>query len=168
MQIISKDLQFQKKNWIEVGSGLGQEAEYMSQKGCSVLGIDLSQEMTNYAWIHRKCGLYLTLDFFKVYDLVGGNHFDGLWASSSVLTHINKKNAPKFFLEARKLLKISGYMGIIVRKDKFNFKSKVVFNNYSKDEISHLMIEDGFEILHISEKKFKDSKWWFVLSKRIS
>lgn len=151
---------------LDVGSGLGQETEYLVKKGHKVLGIDISKEMIKYSLDNRAEGLFMNIDFFKVGEIFQHSHFDGLWASSSILTHINKEEVRKFFMEARKMLTSKGVLGIIVSKDKFKGSYKIPFNNFSKREITSFVIKNGFKIIEFKELKLEKSTWFFILAKK--
>lgn len=151
---------------LDVGSGLGQDTEYLSKKGYDVVGVDISKEMTRYSLDNRKSGIFINIDFFEVRNIFSEHHFGGLWASSTILTHISKKDSGKFFKEAKHLLSTHGVLGIIVRKDKFR-KREILFNNFSKIEITSLIIKNGFKIIKTKELKVENHEWLFILSKII-
>ena len=151
---------------LDIGSGLGQDTEYLSQKGYTVVGIDISKEMVKYALNNRKFGIFVNVDFFKTRDIFGEHRFNGLWASSSILTHISKKNFGKFFKEVKQLLAIDGMLGLIVRKDPFR-KREILFNNFSKEEIGALIVKNGFQIIEIRELEVENHEWVYILSKMV-
>lgn len=148
---------------LDIGSGLGQDTEYFTKHGYLSIGIDVSKEMIKYALDTDKSGLFLKADFFKVYR-VFPNRFGGVWIASSILTNYPKKGLDKFFSIAKKILIPNGIIGIIVREDKFR-KLPLLHNNFSKNEISKLITENGFKIIKIKAISLKKSKWIFVLSK---
>lgn len=150
---------------LDAGSGLGQDTEYLSQKGYAVIGMDFSEEMIKYSLEHRKAGTFIKIDFFEISSIFGKHLFGGVWASSSLLTHARKKDFNKFFKEAKKLLLSEGSLGIIVRKDKPKIKSEVIFNNFSKKEIASLVAKNGFKIVKIRELKIGTTIWFFIISK---
>ncbi len=150
---------------LDIGSGLGQDTEYLSKNGYVAIGADFSKEMIKFSLDKRKAGIFININFFKISSIFGKHLFGGLWASSSLLTHVNKKDYDKFFKEAKKLLLPEGSLGIIVRKDKPKKKIGVVFNNFSKKEIILLITKNGFKIIKIKEIKIEKAIWFFIISK---
>ena len=150
---------------LDIGSGKGQDTEYLSKKGYRVVGIDFSKEMIDYSLDNRKNGIFLNIDFFSVHNFFKDHCFGGLWAASTVLTHIDKRNIDIFFKEVKKLLLSDGILGVVVRKDKFTGNSGVIFNNFSEEEIVSFFIKNGFEIIKLRERKTEKSTWIFVLAK---
>ncbi|MEK7624961.1 MAG: class I SAM-dependent methyltransferase [Patescibacteria group bacterium] len=150
---------------LDVGSGLGQDTEYLSKKGYITVGIDFSKEMIKYSLDKRKAGIFINVDFFKIGSILGGNIFGGLWAASSVLTHINKSGLKIFFKEAKRLLLPGGILGVIVRKDKPK-NTNLLFNNFSKNEIEALLVGSGFKLIKTREFKVGKAIWFFLISKK--
>ena len=150
---------------LDIGSGLGQDTEYLSKNGYITIGIDFSKEMIKFSLDKRKAGIFININFFKISSIFGKHLFGGLWASSSLLTHTSKKDYDKFFKEAKKLLLPKGSLGIIVRKDKPKGKREIIFNNFSKKEIISLITKNGFKIIEIKEIKIEKATWFFIISK---
>ncbi|MDO8565705.1 MAG: class I SAM-dependent methyltransferase [Candidatus Moranbacteria bacterium] len=150
---------------LDVGSGLGQDTEYLAKKGYITLGIDISKEMIKYSLDNRTKGIFINTDFFKVGDIFKDDCFGGLWVSSSILTHIGKRDIGKFFKGVKKLLLPEGILGMVVSQDKFKRKSKIPFNNFSKKEITSLITENGFELIEFKNLRLEESNWFFILAK---
>ena len=150
---------------LDAGSGLGQDTEYLSKNGYVTIGADFSKEMIKFSLDKRKDGIFININFFEISSIFGKHLFGGLWASSSLLTHINKKDYDKFFKEAKKLLLPEGSLSIIVRKDKPKEKIEITFNNFSKKEIISLTTKNGFKIIKIKEIKIGKATWFFIISK---
>ncbi len=150
---------------LDIGSGLGQDTEYLSKNGYVTIGADFSKEMIKFSLDKRKAGIFININFFKISSIFGKHFFGGLWVSSSLLTHINKKDYGKFFKEAKKLLLPEGSLGIIVRKGKPKKKIGITFNNFSKKEITSLITKNGFKIIEIKEIKIGKTTWFFIISK---
>ncbi len=82
-----------KKSMIlDVGSGLGQDTEYLTEHGHFTIGVDSSREMIKYSLGKRKAGVFVNADFFQISGIFGKHVFGGLWVSSSILTHTKKKD----------------------------------------------------------------------------
>lgn len=151
---------------IDIGCGPGHDTNYLSEKGFSALGIDLSDNMIDLARQNNK-GQFQTMDFLNM-DLQN-NLFDGAWCSS-VLVHIRKTDVPNFFDKVSKILKPNGILGIITAQkqrrviDPSDTRTYVM---YERNELESYLKQSGFEILVSDSFPYGGKNRLFIISKNV-
>lgn len=118
----------QGKKILDLGCGVGQDSKYFFSKGYSVIGIDFSEEMLKIA----KSGsdIDFILQDMRNLQFEDGS-FDGVWASSSLFTHLEKDERREVLQKISRILKPDGIFGGV-------FKPKVKefpFNSFFREEI---------------------------------
>lgn len=148
---------------LDIGSGPGQFSKYLTEKGCVVEGIDVSNEMLAIARAKVPNVPFTKMDMRK---LEYADHtFDGILAAYSII-HIPTPELPGVLLEIRRVLKPKGCALFIVQEgeadrvvDEPLAKGEKVFMNFfGKERLNHLMASAGFEIIEqsISEQTSED------------
>lgn len=133
---------------MDIGSGTGRDVNYFIEKGYDGFGIDFSEKMIVYANKNTKGKFYLmemTNLAFK------DEYFDGIWASSSLFTHLTFNDTENALAEVRRILKNNGVLGVIaMKKEKEDIKQdNFVFNKFSKKEILTRLADNGFNPLYV-------------------
>lgn len=146
---------FCKKNKIEkvldVGCGTGQLVKFLNNNGLIAYGCDNSQHAISMASSKLvKKGSATKLPFnSKAFDLI---------TLISVIEHLKAKDAEKFLKEAKRVLKMKGYLiivtpnyatplRIIQGKNWFGFKDKTHINFYTPKSLSITLGKNGFTTL---------------------
>ncbi|MDF1498047.1 MAG: class I SAM-dependent methyltransferase [Patescibacteria group bacterium] len=151
---------------LDMGSGTGRDVKYFIEKGYDGFGIDISEKMIAYANKNNKGKFYLMNMVQLIFE---GNYFDGIWASSSLFTHLTFNDIESSLKEVRRTLKKNGVFGVIaMKKEKGDIEpDDFVFNKFTKKEILVYLTKCGFKSFYI--KKFSAHKrdWFYIISKKI-
>ncbi len=155
-----------KPKVLDIGTGAGFDAKYLSDHNCEVISIDLSEEFLKIAKeIAPK------VQFIKM-DARGlnfeDNSFDGIWASASLL-HLPKNEILSVLKKIYSILNDDGIFFIGMKKgegEKFvENSSKGVLKNdiryysfFSKDELEKYLRERNFKI----EKYSENNTIWMI------
>ena len=152
------------KRILDIGCGPGRDANYFSEKGFDVVGIDLSSELLRIAKENcPKAEFYLKdmrkLDFEP-------NSFDGIWACASLL-HVPHKDAYQTLKGFNSVIKKGGLMFVCVLEGKgekmeknstFQEHSRF-FAYYSNDSIESLIRSADFKIIKKDIEKNPRRAW---------
>lgn len=143
---------------LDLGSGPGINAAYMHARNLRVIAIDLSEKMVDYAKSR-----YPEIDF-RLGDMTKmpfpANSFDGIFASYSLI-HLPKDAIPAVFAKLHDILMPGGVMYLSVQSGNSvqGFYShptipedKVFLNIFSKEEMLHLLIKYGFQLVAQHER----------------
>ena len=153
---------------LDLGCGSGRDAEWFSEKGKNVVGIDLSENLLDIAKKKAPNAVFNKMDIrnlgFEKED------FDGIWASGSI-HHITKDEAETVLEELHHILKHQGLLYVSVKKGKGERyvrdgrieEGKRFFSFYEEDELNKLISKAGFEII----KSEHDSEWIVLFAKKI-
>jgi len=164
---LDKFLEYAPENGkiMDIGSGTGRDVNYFIEKGYDGFGIDFSEKMVTYANKNAKGKFYLmemtSLDFKDDY-------FDGIWASSSLFTHLTFNDIDNALQEVKRTLKNNSVLGIIaMKKEKEDTKqNNFVFNKFSKKEILTRLTDSGFNPFYINKFSAHKREWFYILSKK--
>lgn len=165
-----------KAKILDVGSGPGQFAKYMAEKGFEVVGIDFSKEMVAIA--KEKVP---TVDFRHM-DMrhldFPDNSFDGVFSAYSLI-HIPSEEVLATLKGFHRVLKAGGYVEIAVQKgeadkiidEPFMPTEKMFFNFFTEERISNYLKEAGFtiesqEIMAIDDAETMSDKVIYTIAKK--
>lgn len=142
---------------LEAGCGSGRDAITLSEFGAKVTGLDASEGLIEVAKkkssdIEFLVGNFLDLPFQD-------KTFDGVWSHAS-LVHLDTIGDVKSALsEFYRVLKIDGYLYLLVKKQNGEEKTAVVsdslsnhdrfFRYYTEGELQTLLEESGFTITEV-------------------
>lgn len=164
-------------NVLEVGCGIGRDAEFLVKK-YDYVGIDASEAMLNIAKKKVPSAKFLLQDFFAL-DFKD-NTFDGFWAAAALL-HVPKDEINKSLQEIKSVLKPNA-IGFISLKEKRMLDEGIIWQEqlgverffafYTKDEFRKILEANGFEIVEMTKEieNDKDKTVWlcyFVKAKRL-
>ncbi len=127
---------------LDLGCGVGQDAEYFSMKGRQVVGVDYSEEMLKLA--RNSSNIEFILQDMRNLEFENES-FDGVWAASSLFTHLNKNDRGDVIKKISKLLMPLGIFGGVFKPKDINFP----FNSFSEKEIEN-------EVSHWKSLKISD------------
>ncbi len=154
---------------LNIGSGSGHDALLLKDRGLDVICLDASQSMIN---LSKQKGLKSILGDFNNLPF-SDNHFDGVWAYTSLL-HISKSDIQKPIKEVYRVLKKEGVfaLGLIEGRGEVYMKSKKIkesrfFALYSKKEIEKLLRDNNFEIIYFEEFRPRTKNYLNYISKKI-
>ena len=155
------------KEIIDLGSGPGNHALYLQERGYKVLCVDFSEAMLELC---KEKGLntkYMDLEKWDLPD----NSLDGIWAYASLL-HIPKNKIPEVTKNIKKTLKREGILGIAVKEgsgEDYDTNEKYPgtkrYFTYFNDEDIKKLFEKDFEVLFKSRRVSEEITWLFYLLK---
>ena len=110
-----------KAKVLDIGCGGGQDAKYLSDNNCVVLGIDVSKEMIKLAKNYSPNSKFKVIDLMK---LPSSLKYEGLWCCR-VFHHISLSEQDKFIFKLKSLLKKNGilYITCAVSDKKVNYEA---------------------------------------------
>lgn len=137
---------------LDVGSGAGQFAKHMMEKGFEVIGIDYSQEMVKIAKEKVPSGDFRHMDMRHL-DFPDGS-FDGLFAAYSLI-HIPSEEIPATLLEFKRVLRVGGLIEIGAQQgeadqivnEPFMPTEKMFFNFFTPARLAQFLVEAGFTVI---------------------
>ncbi len=165
---LDKFLEYVPKNGriLDIGSGTGRDVKYFIEKGYDSSGIDFSEKMVAYANKNTKGKFYLmemTSLGFK------DGSFNGIWASSSLFTHLTFNDIGNALMEVKRTLKDNGVFGIIaMKKEKEDVEqNNFVFNKFTKKEILAQLANNGLNPFYVNKFSAHKREWFYILSRKI-
>lgn len=154
-----------------IGCGTGKEVQYLSEKGCNVLGFDFSPEAIHMAQTQypklKNC--FSVEDLYNI-DIFRSGEFDGIVANA-VLVHLLDREDMYCILEKIwKRLKEDGLCFIrVLEKESFDYEVDHHQNEgprwfvyYSEKELKSLAEKAGFEVVcdHKRERTRVSDVYW--------
>jgi len=97
---------------LDFGCGTGHESMRLAALGASVKGVDFSEECIRIAKERTPQCEFQVMDFRNVDEKVG--IFDGIIACASLI-HINPKEMPNVLKNMRSIVKLCGYVSVIIK-----------------------------------------------------
>ncbi|MEA1929496.1 MAG: class I SAM-dependent methyltransferase [Patescibacteria group bacterium] len=160
---IFNSLMGDKKKVLEIGCGIGRDAEELIKQGFDYTGVDAAGEMLKIAREQVPQGNFLVGDFYKL-DFPDAS-FDGFWAAASFL-HVPKSEINGVLKEAKRILKPEG-VGFISLKEKTTMSEGVIkeakaggieryFSFYTEKEFENMLIENEFQVARITTRQEQD------------
>jgi len=152
---------------LDVACGPGHDTDYLTKRGFSCIGIDLSKKMITLARKNFK-GKFKLMDFFNL--KFKNNTFDGMWCSS-ILVHVKKSDIPNLLNDSKKVLKLNGILGLITAqkqkrtKDENDIREYVMFEG---KEMEGYIKKAGFNILVSETFSHGGKNRIFIIAKRIN
>jgi len=138
---------------LDIGSGPGQFAKFLNDKGFAVEGIDNSDEMLSIAKAKVPDVTFTKMDMRSL--SFPDSCFDGVLAAYAII-HIPTDELDGVFAEMKRVLKPDGYILFIVQQgeadqvlDEPLVKGEKIFVNFFNTErLNALLAEAGFEIIN--------------------
>jgi len=161
---------------LDVGCGSGITAEYLMDRGVSVIGFDISEEMTALARKNVPNGKFFVLDMHETDSI--SEKFGGVLMRASLL-HIQRDQAAAIVQKMATLLELGGFLYIAVKEVKENglleeFKMEEdfgmtftrFFSYFTLLEIKEFMTVAGLDIVHESVTPSGRSRWIEVIGQK--
>jgi len=153
---------------LDVGCGPGQASKKFADFGNSIIGIDLSEKMIEFAKQKVKNAKFFVMD---VENITIKEKFDAIWAAF-ILVHIPRQKHPKILKKFNELLKPNGilYLGLIegegekIMPEPYNRKYTQYFVFSQKKEIENNLKNTRFKLLDYSTETFNEEGDKFILS----
>jgi ubiquinone/menaquinone biosynthesis C-methylase UbiE len=174
---LDKFLAFLNENFTEfkvldIGSGAGFDAKYLSENNCEVVGIDLSESFLDIAKEVAPKAKFYNMDLRNL--SFENSDFNGIWASSS-LSHTERKDFPKVINSFTKILKTKGVLFLTLKEgegsqtsiEKDLENAERFFTYYNEQEIKDELSKNGFMILEISKNSNRQNTWINFFAKKI-
>lgn len=152
---------------LDMGSGTGRDVRYFIDHGYKAIGIDNSKSMINFARKQNK-GTFHLMDMSRL-NLISRS-FNGVWASSSIFTHLTTDDIAKSLSEVSRVLKESGVFAIIaMKKRRSDVEMKnYVFNKFSRKEINRLLDQAGFRSVDEIVFTAHGRKWFYMIARKLN
>lgn len=137
---------------LDVGCGTGREAEYLTKKGFSVEGIDLSERMLQIATKNYPDLVFRKMDIRNI--KYPENSFGAVWAGYS-LFHIKKEEFIQTIKSLKLILKYRGIFGLVMQEGKGEVEieeplmpgEKLYVHLYESTELGVILENSGFDII---------------------
>lgn len=151
---INKFLELLPKNGkiLDVGSGPGQFAKHMMERGFEVVGIDYSKEMVRIAQKQVPDGdfRYMDMRHLEFKD----EEFDGIFSAYSLI-HIPSEEVFETLKGFHRVLKVGGCLEIGVQQgepdkiidEPFMPTEKMFFNFFTQERLAKFIQDAGFEVV---------------------
>jgi len=163
---------------LDAGCGPGRDTKLITDRGVSVMGIDLSTELIKiarkkYPNIKFIVGNFLNLPFPI-------DHFGGVWAHASLIHFETVEDVVKALKEFYRVLTPGGILHLFVREKTANKKFDIVsdvlskynrlFQYFTKEEIEDYLKKVGFKVTKLVEcydpAGRSDVKWILSLARK--
>jgi ubiquinone/menaquinone biosynthesis C-methylase UbiE len=141
---------------LDMACGSGRDARIFSEKGLSVTGIDLSQEMLKIAAQTCSEAKFRLMDIRQLnFD---SQYFNGVWACAALL-HIPKEEIPSLISGVLRVLKKGGifYIGVkegdgerFVNDARYGGNIMKFYSYFKSGELEAILNEKGFDMIHSS------------------
>lgn len=152
---------------LDIGSGAGFDARYLSDQELDVTSIDLSEKLIELAQEVAPKAKFIKMDMRNI--TLEDNSFDGIWASASLL-HITKAEFAEVLKKTYSILKPNGTFFVALKEgegEKFVTNQgennldgvKRFFAYYSKEELETLLAQAGFSIIESSTNTNRENTW---------
>lgn len=161
---------------LDVGSGPGQFAKHMTEKGFEVIGVDFSKEIVEIAKSKVPNVEFRHMDMREL-DFTD-NSFDGVFSAYSLI-HISSEEVPATLLGFHRVLKAGGFVEIAVQKgeadkiidEPFMPSEKMFFNFFTEERIANYLKEAGFtiesqEIMSIVDAETMSDKVIYTIARK--
>lgn len=161
---------------LDIGSGPGQFAKHMSEKGFEVTGIDFSQVMVAIAKERVPKVDFRHMDMRQLN--FPDNSFDGVFSAYSLI-HIPSEEVLATLKGFHRVLKAGGYVEIAVQKgeadkiidEPFMPTEKMFFNFFTEERITKFLEDAEFqvasqEIMAITDAETMSDKVIYTIAKK--
>lgn len=159
---------------LDIGSGAGFDAKYLSDKGCTVISIDIAEKLLEVAKEIAPKVSFVKMDMRNL--TFPQSSFDGVWCAASLL-HLPKSEASKVLIGINSVLKPNGilYLGLkqgkgeefVTNKGTGNLEgARRFFAYYTKEEVEKLLEEAQFTVTEYSTNTNRDNIWMNFFSKK--
>lgn len=147
---------------LDLGCGMGHYSNYMYNKGFEVIGIDISENMLEIAKRNNHDIDFIVSDICDL-SVLNNKKFDGV-VLAYVLQHLSKEEVINLFNQMNDIVNDNGKLlmflregnGVVEEIEPIDTRYKYIINEYSKEEIKDILLENGWEIDLIETKEYID------------
>lgn len=151
---------------IEIGSGLGKDAEGLIKLGYEYIGVDISETLIKIA---KKREPSATFYKRSVYNLPFKEKFDGFWCTATLL-HVPKARINEALQSIKSVVK-SGAIGYITIKggegsevEEYEIEKGVTLKRFyqywTKDEFTRTLATNGFKVVYYDFVPANERQKW--------
>lgn len=158
LEYIDKFLEGCNHKILDLGCGMGHYSKYMKAKGFNVVGVDFASEMLKIAKETTEGIAYIEADICDLPENLDKD-FDGVLIAY-VIQHLSKEETKMCFMDLNKYIVKGANLLIFLREGNNVLKENEPFNpsfgydikEYTKEEISELLKECGYDVIKIEDK----------------
>lgn len=144
---------------LEIGSGVGKDAESLIRLGYDYTGTDASNGLLELARKRNPSATFIQRYAHKIDHSLG--EFDGFWASA-VLLHIPRDEMRDSLLAISSVIKNDG-VGFITMKEgedeRVDEKTGRLFTYYKEEEFRDVLESTGFSVLEVGRRDTEKDNW---------
>ena len=156
---------------LDIGSGHGRDSKYFSEKGFTVIGLDLGVELTRIARTQSTSSSFLIADmrYLPFRDMIA----NGLWVCAS-FHHLPRRYAPSTLSGFNEILCHAGVVHLSVKKGDFTgFEEKNRYHGkprfysyYENEQVMSLLSGAGFRVISQTEdiQEELERRWINILA----
>jgi len=151
---------------LEIGSGVGKDAEALIKLGYDYTGTDASSGLLELARKRNPSVAFIQRYAHEINPSLG--EFDGFWASA-VLLHIPRDEMQDSLLAISSVLKNEG-IGFITMKEgegeRVDEKTGRLYTYYKEDEFTKVLESVGFSVLERGRRDTEKDNWLIYYVKK--
>jgi ubiquinone/menaquinone biosynthesis C-methylase UbiE len=146
-----------KPKVLDVGCGSGRDTETLHNLGADVTGLDISKGLLEVAKKKRPGIMFVEGSFLDI--PFPDQTFDGIWSHASLVHLDTTEDVRRALNEFNRVLKLGGYLYILVKKQFGKEKTAIVsdtlsnhdrfFRYYTEEELTSLLQETGFAVTEV-------------------
>jgi SAM-dependent methyltransferase len=152
---------------IEIGSGVGKDAQALISLGYDYVGTDASIGLLELAKQRNPSTQFIQKFAHELDPSLG--EFDGFWASA-VLLHIPRSEMENSLLAISSVLRNEG-VGFITMKEgegeRIDEKTGRLFTYYKEEEFRDVLESTGFSILEVGRRDTEKDNWLIFYVKKV-
>jgi len=152
---------------IEIGSGVGKDAQALISLGYDYIGTDASIGLLELAKQRNPSAQFIQKYAHELNPSFG--EFDGFWASA-VLLHIPKDEIEHSLLAISSVLRNEG-VGFITMKEgegeRIDEKTGRLFTYYKEDKFRDVLESTGFSVLEAGRRDTEKDNWLIFYVKKV-
>lgn len=151
---------------LEIGSGVGKDAEALIRLGYDYTGTDASNGLLEFARKRNPSATFIQRYAHEIDHSLG--EFDGFWASA-VLLHIPRDEMRDSLLAISSVIKNDG-VGFITMKEgedeRVDEKTGRLFTYYKEEEFRDVLESTGFSVLEVGRRDTEKDNWLIFYVKK--
>lgn len=158
---------------LDVGCGSGSKTKYISERGCTVTGIDFSEKLLEIAREEAPMAKFALLPMENLEQL--NEKFDGVFVQASLL-HIPKNEAADVVKKMAEHLNPGGHLYIAVKEvkegkpdeeikteDDYGYPYERFFSYFRKSELESYMAQAGLKVVWKEAKPTGRTTWLQII-----
>lgn len=151
---------------LEIGSGVGKDAEALIKLGYDYTGTDASSGLLELARKRNPSATFIQRYAHEIEPSLG--EFDGFWASA-VLLHIPRDEMQNSLLAISSVVKNEG-IGFITMKEgegeRVDEKTGRLFTYYKEEEFTNVLESANFSVLEVGRRDTEKDNWLIFYVKK--